>query len=80
MNTTVYVLMAIGIIIQAIFIIVEHKENFVLADILKGTASLVFVIIGFLGMKTGLNQGFAGKIFAGLIFGRRSFWPASQPF
>ena len=69
MNTTVYVLMAIGIIIQATFIIVEHKENFVLADILKGTAALVFVIIGFLGMKTGLNQGFAGKIFTGLIFG-----------
>lgn len=69
MNTTVYVLMAIGIIIQASFIIVEHKENYVLADILKGTASLVFVIIGYLGMKTGLNPGFAGKIFAGLIFG-----------
>lgn len=69
MNTTVYCLMAVGFIIQCLFITVEHKEKYVLADILKGTAALMFVIIGYLGMKTGYNPGFAEKIFAGLICG-----------
>ena len=69
MSTTVYCLMAVGFIIQCLFITVEHKEKYVLADILKGAAALMFVIIGYLGMKTGYNPGFGEKIFAGLIFG-----------
>ena len=64
-----YFIIAIGIILQALFIKVEHDEKYVAADILKGSAALMFVIVGFLGMKKGLNPGFADKIFTGLVFG-----------
>jgi uncharacterized membrane protein YhhN len=41
-----------------------------MADILKGSASLLFVIIGYLGLKSGKNSpAFSNKIFAGLILG-----------
>ena len=66
-----YFIIAIGIILQALFIKVEHDEKYVAADILKGSAALMFVIVGFLGMKKGLNPGFADKIFTGL---------SSQPY
>lgn len=42
---------ALGICLQGCFIWVEHKENYVPAVILKGTASAMFVIIGILGFK-----------------------------
>lgn len=64
-----YLIIAIGIILQALFIKVEHDEKYVAADILKGSAALMFVIVGFMGMNKGLNPGFAGRIFTGLVFG-----------
>lgn len=69
MNTLVYALIAAGFIIQACFIAVEHKKKYVAADILKGTASLIFVIIGFMGLKKGFNPETNTKIAIGLLFG-----------
>lgn len=57
-----------GCIIQAVFIAVEHKEKYVPADILKGLASLMFVIVGFYGKKAA-GSDFAGLIFTGLVLG-----------
>ena len=51
MNTLVpvIVLAITGMILQGLFIANDHKEKFVTAVILKGLASLAFVIIGALG-------------------------------
>jgi len=43
MNAFIYCLMILGAVLQGIFIAVEHKEKFVGAVCLKGTASVVFV-------------------------------------
>ena len=74
MNPVVYVLIVIGVILQAVFIKVEHDKKYVLADILKGSASLMFVIIGFLALKYNPGAGYIGetyqkRIIAGLICG-----------
>ena len=44
----VIVLAVIGMILQGVFIAVEHRDKFVAAVVLKGTAALLFVIIGFM--------------------------------
>ena len=59
----------IGILCQACFIIVEHKEQFTKAVILKGTAALLFCAIGFLSLKVARNHSFARLICIGLCFG-----------
>lgn len=59
----------IGIILQGTFIFVEHKEKYVLADILKGLAALMFVVIGYLGYSGVSADSLGKKIFIGLIFG-----------
>lgn len=59
----------IGIILQGTFIFVEHKEKYVLADILKGSAALMFVVIGYLGYSGVSADSLGKKIFIGLIFG-----------
>lgn len=65
-----FVFMSAGILLQALFIKVEHDENYVLADILKGSAALMFVLIGLFGYKMNVNpSAFSFKIFLGLIFG-----------
>ena len=57
-------LVLIGCVLQALFIKVEHDEKYVPAVILKGTASLMFVLLG-LGYRS-----LSGKyIFLGLLFG-----------
>lgn len=62
-------LCALGMLVQAAFIIVERKEKYVPAVILKGCASVLFVLLGFLGMQMAQDRGFASWIVAGLIFG-----------
>ena len=85
MNTYVtlaVVFAVIGIALQGIFIAVEHKEKYLPAVILKGSASLMFVLVGVMaysaliseeGMDTAgvkaLNTAFAGRIVTGLVFG-----------
>ncbi len=61
-------LVVIGFVLQILFIKVEHEEKYVLADILKGSASLMFVIIGWLAY-TRVNNPFNKLFFYGLIFG-----------
>ncbi|MCR5437271.1 MAG: lysoplasmalogenase [Treponema sp.] len=68
-----------GCLIQGIFIAVEHKEKFILADVLKGCASVIFCIIGILGymslfkrytvLTDGSDFKAAKLIVCGLIFG-----------
>jgi len=65
-NSVAIILAVIGIIIQGLFIVVEHKEKYVLAVILKGSASIVFVTIGLIGLIT--KQG-PNLLFIGLILG-----------
>ena len=55
-------LACIGLAVQCFFIAVEHKKKYVAATVLKGTASLIFVALGFLAMN------FAGDKFSKLVF------------
>lgn len=65
----VLILAAIGILLQAVFIYTEHKEKYVLADILKGSAAACFVVIGIVGYATRTADDFGLKLMIGLIFG-----------
>lgn len=67
--TPLIIIAVIGMILQGIFITVEHKEKYVLADILKGLAAFMFVLIGCICYMTKTNDAFGLKIFIGLIFG-----------
>ena len=71
----------IGMIVQGAFIAVEHKEQYVPAVILKGAASLFFVIIGCIGyvsfykytessdLPLYISRSFCLMICLGLVFG-----------
>jgi len=63
------VLAVVGMILQGTFIAVEHKEKYVLADILKGCAALMFVTIGLINYLNVTNDSFGLKILVGLGFG-----------
>ncbi len=65
----VIILAVVGILLQIVFICREHTENYVAADILKGAASLCFVLIGVIASSVGKNGSFASKIVAGLVCG-----------
>ena len=70
MKPYVYLLILAGFILQALFIKNEHEEKYVLADILKGSASLMFVLIGFIACRNGnssLNRLFLYGLFFGMI-------------
>jgi len=70
MSTTFALLAVFGMILQASFIVVEHKEKYVHAVVLKGLAAMVFCIIGAAAMVTAsANQGFARLVVCGLCFG-----------
>ncbi len=73
MNACVYGLMVLGIILQGIFIAVEHKEKFVGAVCLKGAASVVFCVIGAMGFSAAMAAGyecdFPRLVLIGLFFG-----------
>lgn len=69
MNTTIIIIAIIGACLQRTFITVEHKEKYVAADVLKGLAALMFVVIGFIGYTTITKDSFGLKILIGLIFG-----------
>ena len=68
MNSLMFALVAAGFVLQILFIRTEHEEKYLLADILKGTASLMFVIIGYYAF-TRVNNPFNKQFFIGLIFG-----------
>lgn len=62
----------LGLVLQGVFIWQENKKNFVAAVILKGCASLMFVLLGFYFYRQILESGhpeFAKLIVIGLCFG-----------
>ena len=65
----IFALCVVGMILQMVFILVEHREKYLPAVILKGCASLVFVCIGCLGFQASPDPSFAKLVFLGLIFG-----------
>ncbi|MCR5267749.1 MAG: lysoplasmalogenase [Lachnospiraceae bacterium] len=69
MPTVIYAFCAIGIILQAVFIVREHKKKYVSAVILKGLASLMFVFIGYLGYSLTSDTLYTKMILLGLCFG-----------
>ena len=68
MRPFIYVLMLIGVVLQALFIKTEHEKKYVAADILKGLASLMFVLIGWNAYQS-VNNPFNRLFLIGLIFG-----------
>ncbi|MBR0137894.1 MAG: lysoplasmalogenase [Erysipelotrichaceae bacterium] len=68
MKSYIYVLMIIGAALQGLFVITEKNKKYVAADVLKGSASLFFVLIGYLACKAN-PTGFSKKILIGLVFG-----------
>lgn len=69
MYSYIFVIAILGMVIQGTFIAVEHKEKYVLADILKGLAAFMFVIIGFIGYNKVTTDTLGLKLLIGLIFG-----------
>lgn len=70
MNPFAILLAILGIVIQSVFIFVEHREKYVLSVALKGTASVLFCVIGAIAMSmASANQSFAKLIVFGLCFG-----------
>ena len=59
----------ICLVIMSVFIYYEHKEKYVLAVILKGLASLCFVLFGVLCSIQALNMQFAKMVKIGLLLG-----------
>ena len=68
MSKAIPVLTVIGFLLQFLFIKVEHEEKYLQADLLKGSASLMFVIIGYTAWMT-VNNPFNRLFFIGLLFG-----------
>ena len=66
---TVFHLALLGILCQVCFIVVEHKEQYIKAVVLKGSAALFFCLIGFAALDSTQNIAFARLICIGLCFG-----------
>jgi len=64
---TLYIILCL--LIMSIFIYFEKKEKYVLAVILKGLASLMFVLLGYWCCKTTGNTDFNKMVRIGLILG-----------
>lgn len=62
-------LCALCLAIMSLFIYEEHKEKFVLAVVLKGLASLCFVILGVLSSIQSINMEFTKLVKIGLLLG-----------
>ena len=69
MSILVIFLALMGVVLQGIFMAVEHKEKYVPAVILKGSAAAVFCAIGVIAMGASQNQEFAKLVVWGLCFG-----------
>ena len=62
-------LCAVCLVLAAIFIYVEKKEYYLPADVLKGIASLCFVIVGILGAVASGGSPYAWTVVGGLVLG-----------
>ena len=63
------VLSAVCLIIAGIFIAVERAEYYVAADVLKGLASALFVVVGVLGALGSTDTSYVWCVVAGLALG-----------
>lgn len=57
------------LILMAAFIIAEHRESYTVGVVLKGLASVCFVLLGFMGSRGAADARFAGFVAAGLAVG-----------
>ena len=62
-------LVALCLLIMTVFIYFEKKEKYVIAVILKGLASLMFVLLGFWCSRVTGNSDFNKMVRIGLILG-----------
>lgn len=69
MPITIVLLCLVGMAVQAFFIAVEHREKYVPAVCLKGTASLIFVVIGAMAAGAAKDASLARLVLIGLVFG-----------
>lgn len=69
MESYIIVLALVGIVLQGLFIGVEHKKKYVAADVLKGLASLMFVCIGWIGFQKVTTDSLGKWIAIGLLLG-----------
>lgn len=65
----VALLIGLCLAVMCVYIYFELKKNYVVAVILKGTASLLFVCLGFWCSRTTSNTDFSKLVRAGLLFG-----------
>ncbi len=68
MKPSICIMIIVGFLLQGLFIFTEHREKYLLADILKGSASLIFVLIGLKAYQT-VNFAFNRQLLIGLVFG-----------
>ena len=68
MKTFVIVFIILGFLLQGLFIVAEHAEKYLAADVLKGAASLMFVLVGYNAFLS-VNNAFNKQILIGLVFG-----------
>ena len=66
MKPFIRILIVLGCVLQGLFIKTEHEEKYLTADILKGAAALMFVLIGLSAEGSGPGD---HLFVAGLIFG-----------
>lgn len=69
MLTGIILLCVLGMAVQASFIAVEHRKKYVGAVCLKGTASLIFIVIGVIAFGAARDTAFARLVLIGLILG-----------
>ena len=62
-------LLLLGCALEAVFIVQEHRKRMLAALLLKGGASLLFVLAGVLAFSRSGNPSFARLIVLGLMFG-----------
>jgi uncharacterized membrane protein YhhN len=64
-----YLFVVVGCILEAVFICYEYAKKPVAAVILKGAASALFVLLGFVCMSASADARFALLVVIGLVFG-----------
>ena len=60
---------ATGCVAEAVFIVFEYRKNWLPALLLKSAASVFFLLVGFLALRSASNAPYARWILAGLTFG-----------
>ena len=58
-----------GCAAEAVFIVFEYKKNWLPALLLKSAASIFFLLVGLLALRSAQNVSYARWILAGLVFG-----------